>query len=334
MSTTIRDTRSTRHAQILGVGQYRPARIVSNAEVIERIDSSDEWIRERSGIVERRAAAHDETVVDMSSAAAEKALASAGLSADAIGMVLVATVTHLLQTPSAAALVGDRIGAKNAAALDISAACAGFCHGVALANDMVRGGSADYVLVIGCEKLTEMVDAFDRSTAFIFGDGAGAVVIGPSETNGIGPVVWGADGSQGDAITQDVSWDTLRNNPDQAFPSLSMNGQQVFRWAVFQMAPVCQEALEAAGVGVEDLDVFIPHQANLRIIDAMVKKLGLPDHVTVARDIVHTGNTSAASIPLAMAAMLESGEARSGDTALLIGYGAGLSFAAQVVTLP
>ncbi len=334
MSTTIRDTRSTRHAQILGVGQYRPARIVSNAEVIERIDSSDEWIRERSGIVERRAASHDETVVDMSSAAAEKALASAGLSADAIGMVLVATVTHLLQTPSAAALVGDRIGARNAAALDISAACAGFCHGVALANDMVRGGSADYVLVIGCEKLTEMVDAYDRSTAFIFGDGAGAVVIGPSETNGIGPVIWGADGSQGDAITQDVSWDTLRNNPDQPFPSLSMNGQQVFRWAVFQMAPVCEQALQAAGVSVDDLDVFIPHQANLRIIDAMVKKLGLPDHVKVAKDIIHTGNTSAASIPLAMAAMLESGEARSGDTALLIGYGAGLSFAAQVVTLP
>ena len=179
-----------------------------------------------------------------------------------------------------------------------------------------------------------MVDSYDRGTAFIFGDGAGAVVIGPSDVPGIGPVVWGADGSQGDAITQDAPWDALRDNPEHDFPSLSMNGQQVFRWAVFEMAPVAQQALDAAGVDVADLDVFIPHQANLRIIDAMVKKLGLPEHVTVARDIVHTGNTSAASVPLAMAALLESGEARSGDTALLIGYGAGLSFAAQVVTLP
>jgi 3-oxoacyl-[acyl-carrier-protein] synthase III len=335
MNATINDQATPgRHARILGVGQYRPARIVHNAEIVDRIDSSDEWIRERSGIVERRIAAPDETVVDMSVAAAEKALASAGLTADAIGMVLVATVTHLLQTPSAAALVGDRIGARNAAALDIGAACAGFCHGVALANDMVRGGSADHVLVIGCEKLTDMVDAYDRGTAFIFGDGAGAVVIGPSDVPGIGPVVWGADGSQGDAITQDVPWDALRDNPEHSFPSLSMNGQQVFRWAVFEMAPVAQQALDAAGVAVEDLDVFIPHQANLRIIDAMVKKLGLPERVVVARDIVYTGNTSAASVPLAMAALLESGEARSGDTALLIGYGAGLSYAAQVVTLP
>jgi 3-oxoacyl-[acyl-carrier-protein] synthase-3 len=323
-----------RFAKILGVGQYRPARVVNNAEIIGRIDSSDEWIRERSGIVERRMAAHDETVVDMSTAAAEKALASAGIEPDAIGMILVATVTHLLQTPAAAPLVADRIAARNAAALDISAACAGFCHGMALANDLIRGGTADYVLLVGCEKLTEMVDAYDRSTAFLFGDGAGAVVIGPSDTPGIGPVVWGADGSQGDAITQDAPWDALRDDPTHVFPSLSMNGQQVFRWAVFDMSPVAQRALEVAGVSADDLDVFIPHQANLRIIDAMVKKLGLPEHVAVARDIVHTGNTSAASIPLAMAAMLESGEAKSGDTALLIGFGAGLSYAAQVVTLP
>ena len=277
MSATIRSTTTPRHARILGVGQYRPARVVSNAEIVAKIDSSDEWIRERSGIVERRVAAADESVVDMSVAAGEKALAAAGLTADAIGMVLVATVTHLLQTPSAAALVGDRIGAKNAAALDISAACAGFCHGVALANDIVKGGSADYVLVVGCEKLTDMVDSYDRGTAFIFGDGAGAVVIGPSDIPGIGPVVWGADGSQGDAITQDAPWDALRDNPEHEFPSLSMNGQQVFRWAVFEMAPVAQQALDAAGVDVADLDVFIPHQANLRIIDAMVKKLRLPD---------------------------------------------------------
>ncbi len=199
---------------------------------------------------------------------------------------------------------------------------------------MIRGGSAEHVLVIGVEKLTDMVDPYDRGTAFIFGDGAGAAVVGPSDFPGIGPVVWGADGGQADAITQDVPWETLRDDPTHKFPSLSMQGQQVFRWAVFQMAPVAQQALDLAGVKAEELDAFIPHQANLRIVDAMVKKLGLPEHVAVARDIVDTGNTSAASVPLAMDRMLLSGEVPHGGTALLIGYGAGLAYAAQVVVMP
>jgi 3-oxoacyl-[acyl-carrier-protein] synthase-3 len=321
-------------ARILGIGGYRPARVVTNDEIIQKIDSSDEWIRERTGIVTRHAAAEGETVVDMAVAAAEKALAAAGVTPDQIGCVIVATVTYLMQTPSAAAVAAHRLGATNAAAFDLSAACAGFCHGLALANDMIRGGSAEHVLVIGVEKLSDMVDSFDRGTAFIFGDGAGAAVVGPSDTPGIGPVVWGSDGGQADAITQDVPWETLRDDPSHKFPSLSMQGQQVFRWAVFQMAPVAQQALDAAGVKAEDLDAFIPHQANLRIVDAMVKKLGLPEHVAVARDIVDTGNTSAASVPLAMDRMLLSGQAPHGGTALLIGYGAGLSYAAQVVVLP
>jgi 3-oxoacyl-[acyl-carrier-protein] synthase-3 len=331
---TIQTRTGAAHARILGVGAYRPSRVVTNAEVIEKIDSSDEWIRERSGIVERRFAAKDERVVDMSVAAAEKALANAGIRSDQLGAVVVGTVTHLWQTPAAATLIADRIGATNAAAFDLSAACAGFCHGLALANDMVRGGSAAYVLVIGAEKLTDMIDDTDRSTAFIFGDGAGAAIVGPSDTPGIGPVVWGADGAQADAITQDRPWDALRDDPSTKFPSLSMSGQQVFRWAVFSMAPVARQALDAAGLTVDDLDAFIPHQANLRIVEAMAKKLELPEHVVVARDIVETGNTSAASIPLAMARMLEAGEVRSGDVALLIGFGAGLAYAAQVVVLP
>lgn len=334
MSAPLAPRPGARYSRMLGVGGYRPARVVTNAEVCERIDSSDEWIRERSGIVTRHHAAPDEDVVDMSVAAAEKALASSGIPADRIGCIVLATVTHLWQTPSAAALVGTRIGATNAAAFDISAACAGFSHGLALADNMIRGGSAEYVLVIGCEKLTDMIDPTDRSTAFIFGDGAGAAVVGPSDTPGIGPVVWGADGSQHEAITQDAPWNALRDGTTDHFPTLAMNGPQVFRWAVFSMTPVCQQALDAAGVTVADLDAFIPHQANLRIVDAMVKKLEIPDTVAVARDIVDTGNTSAASIPLAMSRMLESGEAPHGGTALLIGFGAGLAFAAQVVTLP
>jgi 3-oxoacyl-[acyl-carrier-protein] synthase III len=321
------------HTRILGVGGYRPARVVTNEEICELIDSSDEWIRERSGIESRRFAAPDESVVDMCVAATGKALAQAGISAEQVGCVLVATVTHPLQTPSAAADLAHRLGATNAAALDISAACAGFCYGVGMANDMVRGGSADYVVVVGCEKLSDFTDSYDRTTAFIFGDGAGAVVIGPSDEPGIGPTVWGCDGSQYDAITQRASWIDVRDH-NVEFPTLTMQGQKVFRWAVWQMAPVARRALEAAGVEAGELDAFIPHQANMRIIDAMVKTLKLPDHVPVARDIRETGNTSAASIPLAMERMLETGEAKSGGTALLIGFGAGLVYAAQVVTLP
>jgi 3-oxoacyl-[acyl-carrier-protein] synthase-3 len=318
---------------MLSVAAYRPERIVTNAEICERIDSSDEWIRERSGIIERRYAAPDESVVDMATNAARDALKSSGITADQIGMVIVATVTHPYQTPSAAAEVAARIG-TNGAAMDISAACAGFCYGIALASDMVRGGSARYVVVVGVEKLTDWVNPEDRGTAFIFADGAGAAVVGPSEVPAIGPVVWGSDGSQKDAITMTQSLIDYRDHGGPIFPTLEMQGQQVFRWAVGEMSKAAQRALDVAGVDAGDLDAFIPHQANMRITDAMVRAIRLPDHVPIARDIAYAGNTSAASVPLAMAAMLESGEAPHGGTALLIGFGAGLAYAAQVVTLP
>lgn len=334
MSGTIRLEPGPRYARILGVGAHRPARVVTNAEICERIDSSDEWIQERSGIVSRHFAAPDESVVDMSLAAAEKALAAAGLTADQLDTVIVASVTHLIQTPSAAAELAFRLGAGGPGAFDISAACAGFSYGVALGQDLVRGGSARHVLVVGVEKLSDMVDPTDRGTAFLFGDGAGAAVIGPSDAPAIGPVVWGSDGAQGEAITQDVFWTALRDEPGHEFPKLKMSGQQVFRWAVFEVAKVAQRALDAAGVTADDLDAFIPHQANMRITDAMIKQLALPDHVVVARDIAQTGNTSAASIPLAMSRMLEVGEVKSGDLALIIGFGAGLVYSAQVVVVP
>ncbi|MDP9221406.1 MAG: ketoacyl-ACP synthase III [Actinomycetota bacterium] len=322
-----------RHARILGVGSYRPKRVVTNAEVCEHIDSSDEWIRERSGIITRGWAGEDESVIDMSEAAARQALERADIDPSRLGAVLVATVSHLYQTPSAAAILTDRLGATPAAAMDVSAACAGFCYGVSLANDMIRGGSAEYVLVVGVERLSDITDITDRSTAFIFGDGAGAVVIGPSETPGIGPTVWGSDGAQSAAISQRHSWMDLKEKTVE-WPALTMQGQTVFRWAVWQMAPVAQQAMEKAGVSPDDLDAFIPHQANMRITDSMVKAMRLPAHVPVARDIATTGNTSAASIPLAMDRMLEEGLAPHGGLALLIGFGAGLVFASQVVTLP
>lgn len=322
------------HARILGVGGYRPSRVVTNEEICQTIDSSDEWIRTRTGIEQRRWATPDETVGVMSVSAAGKALAAAGVEAEQIGCVVIATVTHLVQTPSLATDVAHQLGAVNAVAFDISAACAGFCTGLALAQDMIRGGSAEYVLVIGVERLSDMTDLHDRSTAFIFGDGAGAAVVGPSQTPGIGPVAWGADGGQYDAIGQTFSWDALKTQPGLGFPMLRMAGQQVFRWASYQMVPVARQAMERAGVSADELDAFIPHQANNRITDAMLKALKLPAHVPVARDIAKTGNTSAASIPLAMERMLEEGEAPHGGVALLIGFGAGLVYAAQVVVLP
>jgi len=334
MTVTLRPSTGAPHGRILSVAGYRPARIVTNEEMCERIDSSDEWIRERSGIIERRYAAPDESVADMAVRAAGEALERAGVDPTRVGMVLMATVTHPYQTPSAAADVAHRIGATHAAAMDIAAACAGFCYGIELANSLIRTGGAEYVVVVGVEKLSDWIDPHDRSTAFLFADGAGAVVLGPSDVPAIGPVAWGSDGGQLDAITMTQSLIDYKIAGGTVFPALQMQGQQVFRWAVGEMTKVAQQALEVAGVDAADLDAFIPHQANMRITDAMVRALKLPDHVPVARDIAYTGNTSAASIPLAMQSMLDSGEIPHGGTALLIGFGAGLVYAAQVVTLP
>ncbi|TDE13560.1 beta-ketoacyl-ACP synthase III [Jiangella asiatica] len=335
---TIQPVAEPRASRILGIGGYRPSRVITNAEVIEQIDSSDEWIRTRSGIESRRWATDEETVVSMSLAAAGKALADAGVQPAQLDCVIVSTVTHLYQTPSAAAEIAHKLGTNQAAAFDISAACAGFCYGLSLASDMVRAGTAGHVLVIGVERLSDLTDQTDRSTAFLFADGAGAAVVGPAaspDDGGIGPVVWGSDGEHLDLIRQREDWrDALHNEAGPAMPHLVMQGNQVFRWASYEMAKAAQQALDAAGVTVDDLDVFVPHQANMRITDAMARQLKLPERVAIARDIATQGNTSAASIPLAIERMLETGEAQSGDFALIIGFGAGLVYAAQVIRIP
>ena len=332
--TTLNVSQGAAHTAILGLGAYRPSRIIPNADVIEAIDSSDEWIQQRSGIKSRRWANDEESVQMMSVAASRRALENAGLEASQIDCVVVATVSHLLQTPAIATAIAHELGTDRAAAFDISAACAGFCHGVAMASDFVRAGSSKYVLVIGVERLTDILDLTDRGTAFIFADGAGAVVIGPSETPGIGPVVWGSDGEQFDLIRQREDWRDVIASGDPVMPHLVMQGNPVFRWASFSMGKIGQEALDRAGISVDQLDLFVPHQANMRIIDAMARSMKLPDTVRIARDIAEQGNTSAASIPLALARMVEDGEARSGDVALLVAFGAGLAYAAQVVTVP
>ena len=331
---TLQEAEGARHAAILGIGTYRPSRIVPNAEVVEAIDSSDEWIQQRSGIKQRRFASPEETVQVMSVAAARTALERAGIDARQIDCVIVATVTHMFQTPAIATAIAHELGTDQAAAFDISAACAGFCHGVALAADLVRAGSARHALVIGVERLSDITDSGDRGTAFIFADGAGAAVVGPSEQPGIGPVVWGSDGEQFDLIRQREDWRDVLASENPGMPHLVMQGNAVFRWASFTMAKVGRLALDRAGVTLDDLDVFVPHQANMRITDAMARAMKLPERVRIARDIAEQGNTSAASVPLALDRMIQDGDARSGDTALLIAFGAGLAYAAQVVIVP
>ncbi|MFE1781822.1 ketoacyl-ACP synthase III [Streptomyces sp. NPDC059506] len=337
MTARIKPSKGAPYARILGVGGYRPSRVVPNEVILEHIDSSDDWIRSRSGIATRHWAGPEETVAEMSVIAAGKAIADAGISPDEIEGVIVSTVSHFKQTPAIATEIAHRVGAGKPAAFDISAGCAGFTYGLTLAKGMVVEGSAKYVLVIGVERLSDLTDLQDRATAFLFGDGAGAVVVGPSAEPGMGPTVWGSEGDKAGVIKQTLPWDVYRDRSAEEeirFPAITQEGQTVFRWAVWEMAKVAQQALDAAGITAADLDVFIPHQANMRIIDSMIKALKLPEHVAVARDIETTGNTSAASIPLAMERLLATGQAKSGDTALVIGFGAGLVYAATVVTLP
>jgi len=332
----------TAHTALLGLGVYRPRRVVPNSEIVERIDSTDEWIRTRSGIATRHWADSDETIVSMSAAAARDALAAASMDADQIDAVVLATSSQMVLGPSAGAVVATELGMHNTAAYDVSAGCAGFCYALGNASSLVRAGQARNVLVIGVERLSDLLDPTDRSCAFIFADGAGAAVVGPSDAEGIGPVAWGSDGSQTDAIKQDKDFlryfaevdAALAGGPAPVRPYIRMNGAAVFRWAVTFLESACKDALTRSGVSVEDLDAFVPHQANSRITDALVRTLGLPGTAAVARDIAETGNTSAASIPMAMEQLLRSGASKPGDLALLLGFGAGLSYAGQVVRMP
>jgi 3-oxoacyl-[acyl-carrier-protein] synthase-3 len=312
-------------ARILALGEHQPATVVTNADLAARMDTSDEWIRSRVGIASRRIAGPEESLADMAVTAGGKALAASGLAAADIDLVLVATCTMPSQIPNASAQVATRLGIPAPGAFDVNGACAGFVYGLATAASAITAGTARNVLLIGAEKLSDWVDQTDRSTAIIFADGAGAAVVGPAasaEEVGIGPVVWG---SAGDLV------DTIQIADRESF--LQQEGQAVFRWATTALAPVALEACEKAGVRPSDLAAFVPHQANQRIVDAIARKLGAPD-VAVAHDIVEAGNTSSASIPLALARMAERGEVPSGAPVLLLGFGAGLTYAGQVVTCP
>ena len=295
-------------SKIYAIGAARGDLTVTNDDVAGPINSSDEWITQRTGIITRTRASKDRSLMDMAVEASNEAIKKAGIQPSEIEAVIFSTITHPYQTPSAAALLAE-------------------------ADSLVRSGTAKYVLVVGGEKLSDFIDPTDRSISFLLGDGAGAAIVGPSDTPGISKSVWGSDGSKWEAVGMTGSLLDFRDGT-AAWPTLVQEGQTVFRWAVWEMVKVAKEALEVAGVKAEDLNAIVMHQANERIIDEMAKQLALPDHVVVAKDIKTSGNTSAASIPLAMHALLEQGQIKSGDLALQIGFGAGLAFGAQVVVVP
>lgn len=330
---------------MLGIGAYRPRRVVSNDEVCQVLDSTDEWIYERSGIRNRRWISGDESLRSISVAAGRRALHNSGVDPARIGALILATSSWPMLTPHGAPIVASDLGMNGIPAFDLTSGCGGFGYGLGVGADMIRAGSAEYVLLIGAETMTIGIDPTDRGTAFIFGDGAGAVVIGPSEENGISPTVWGSDGENSAAIRQDIDFvDYMQRAQDlqgidpEVEPvgrmSLRMEGPRVFRWAAVTLPRALSTALDVAGVSKDDIEVFIPHQANARINELMKKNLGLADEIPMANDIENTGNTSAASIPLAMEEMLATDKAKGGQLALLLGFGAGLSYAGQVVTLP
>ena len=317
-------------ARLLGVGAYRPRRRVDNDEVCALLDVDADWVATRSGIRERRFAAADETLVAMSAAAAREALAASGLDAADIGTTLVATMSADTAAPQVATRVAHEIGATAGPAMDLGGACAGFCYALEVAAALVAAGSAGHVLVVGAERMTDIVDPTDRSTAFIFGDGAGAVVVGPSDEPGIGPVAWGADGGQCDLIAQSPTFLEASRSPGPVVAALRMQGPAVFRWATTRMVPLAEEALEEAGMKAEQLAAFVPHQANARITSSLRERLGLPAE-RVADTIAETGNTSAATLPLAFQQAADESRVPADGTVLFVAFGAGFAWGAALV---
>lgn len=332
--TPMLKTRTARAgSQILAYGAARGDLVVTNDEIAGPIDSSDEWIRQRTGIVTRVRASAERSLEQMAEEAAREALETAGVDASELDAIIVATVSFPYPTPSLAAKLAGNLGADHPVAFDVSAACAGFAYAVGQADSLIRSGDADKVLVVGAEKLSDFIDPTDRTISFILADGAGAVVMGASDVPKVGPTLWGADGDSWDAIYMSGPITDFRDGTG-SWPTIAQNGRAVFRWAVWHTAEMVKKLLADSGLTVDDVDAFVPHQANMRIIDELVKQLELPDSVVIGRDIAETGNTSAASIPLATHRLIKEGAVKSGDVLVQFGFGAGLAYAGQVVIIP
>ncbi|MFF4149094.1 beta-ketoacyl-ACP synthase III [Streptomyces sp. NPDC001651] len=309
-------------SRIAAVGHYQPARVLTNEDLAGMVDTSDEWITSRVGIRTRHIAGPDEPVDELAAHAAAKALASAGLAPEDIDLVLVATSTAIDRSPNMAARVAARLGIPSPAAMDINVVCAGFTHALATADHAVRAGSSTRALVIGADKMSDVTDWTDRTTCVLVGDGAGAAVVEASAEPGIGPVLWGSVPEMGHAVR-------IEGQPAR----FAQEGQSVYRWATTRLPAIARAACERAGYTPQDLAGVVLHQANLRIIEPLAQKLGAVDAV-VARDVTESGNTSAASIPLAFSKLVEQGRISSGDPVLLFGFGGNLSYAGQVVRCP
>ncbi|WP_033320311.1 beta-ketoacyl-ACP synthase III [Streptomyces yerevanensis] len=309
-------------SRIVAVGHYQPAKVLTNEDLAGLVDTSDEWIRSRVGIRTRHIAGPDEPVDELAAHAAAKALAAAGLVPGDIDLVLVATSTAVDRSPNMAARVAARLGIPSPAVMDLNVVCAGFTHALATADHAVRAGGASRVLVIGADKMSDVADWTDRTTCVLVGDGAGAAVVEASEEAGIGSVLWGSVPEMGHAVR-------IEGTPSR----FAQEGQSVYRWATTQLPPIARKACERAGLEPEDLAAVVLHQANLRIIEPLAEKIGAVNAV-VARDVAESGNTSAASIPLAFSKLVERGEISTGDPVLLFGFGGNLSYAGQVVRCP
>ncbi|WP_042356489.1 beta-ketoacyl-ACP synthase III [Bacillus rubiinfantis] len=304
-------------AGIIGIGRYLPEKVISNHDLEKIMDTSDEWIRTRTGIEERRIAADDIDTSDMAFFAAQKAIEHAGITAEEIDLILVATVTPDSPFPSVACRIQERLGAMKAAAMDISAACAGFMYGMVTAKQFIETSVYKYVLIVGVEKLSKITDWTDRNTAVLFGDGAGAAIIGPvSENRGILSFELGADGTGGKHLYQDEY--------------IIMNGREVFKFAVRQMGESCIHVLDKAGLKKEDVDFLIPHQANIRIMEASRQRLELPEE-KMSKTVDKYGNTSAASIPISIVEELEAGKIKDDDLIVMVGFGGGLTWGAIAI---
>ncbi|MFC9825987.1 MULTISPECIES: beta-ketoacyl-ACP synthase III [Streptomyces] len=312
-------------SRITAVGHYQPARVLTNEDLAGMVDTSDAWIASRVGIRTRHIAGPDEPVDELAAHAAAKALAAAGRTPDEIDLVLVATSTATDRSPNMAARVAARLGMPGPAVMDINVVCAGFTHALATADHAVRAGGAHRVLVVGADKMSDVTDWTDRTTCVLVGDGAGAAVVeaaGPGAADGIGPVLWGSVPEMGNAVR-------IEGTP----PRFAQEGQSVYRWATTRLPEFARRACEKAGLAPEDLAAVVLHQANLRIVEPLARRIGAVNAV-VARDVVDSGNTSAASIPLAFSKLVEQGAVSSGDPVLLFGFGGNLSYAGQVVRCP
>ncbi|MEU5669109.1 beta-ketoacyl-ACP synthase III [Micromonospora sp. NPDC047753] len=312
-------------AAITGLGAYRPSRLITNEDIAEEAGVTSEWIEERTGIRSRYRSGPEESVTMMAAEAGGKALAMANVDPADVDLVILASATKKDRIPGGAPEVASRIGIPATGAFDLNAACAGFAYSIGIAANEIRMGGARNVLVVGAEQLSRFIDPEDPATYVIFGDGAGAAVVSPAEVDGISPTVWGSDGARSDILG--TKWDA--NGREFA----KMDGPLVYRWSTKNVPRVARKVCALAGVELSDIDWFVPHQANLRIVDQLAEILQIPDE-KVAKDIIDTGNTSAASVPLALSRLYESGQTTPGDRVMLLGFGAGLAYAGQLIRMP